>query len=142
MNDELNKLTISTWINPDYTSGSAEFTVVSKENSFVLGINNVIAPERVATFAIFDGVQWTKITGVSEIKSWTHLVGVINETELTLYVNGTKDTSTTLPETFVISEGEIATAASEVAGNNSDLIIGAYLNTIRGSISLSNHFEV
>ena len=140
LNDELNKLTISTWINPDYSSGSAEFTVVSKENSFVLGINNVIAPERVATFAIFDGVQWTKITGVSEIKSWTHLVGVINGTELTLYVNGTKDTSITLPETFVISEGEIAMTSSEVAGNDSDLIIGAYLNTIRGSISLSNHF--
>ena len=140
LNDELNKLTISTWINPDYSSGSAEFTVVSKENSFVLGINNVIAPERVATFAIFDGVQWTKITGVSEIKNWTHLTGVINGTELTLYVNGTKDTSTTLPETFVISEGEITTASSEVAGNNSDLIIGAYLNTIRGNISLSNHF--
>jgi len=140
LNDELNKLTISTWINPDYTSGSAEFTVVSKENSFVLGINNVIAPERVATFAIFDGVQWTKITGVSEIRNWTHLAGVINGTELTLYVNGTKDTSTTLPETFVISEGEIKTASSEVEGNNSDLIIGAYLNTIRGNISLSNHF--
>ena len=61
LNEELNKLTISTWINPDYTTGSAEYTVVSKENSFVLGINNIYSPEKVATFAIFDGM-WTQKT--------------------------------------------------------------------------------
>jgi len=59
---------------------------------------------------------------------------------LTLYVNGVKDSSTTLPKTFAISEGEIQLASSEIAGNNSDLIIGAYLNTIRGTVSQSNHF--
>ena len=141
LNEELNKLTISTWINPDYDSGSAEFTVVSKENSFVLGINNVYSPEKVPTFAIFDGITWTKISGVTEINDWSHLVAVINGTELSLYLNGNLEAQTTLPESFTILEGEVSSVSAEVAENDSDLIIGAYLNTLRSKVTLSNHFS-
>jgi len=141
LNEELNKLTISTYVNPDYTIGSTEFTVVSKESSFILGINNIISPERVATFSIFDGIMWTQITGITEINNWTHLAAIINGTEISLYVNGTQEAITTLPETFVISEGEMGIISAEVAENDSDLIVGAYLNTLRGKISLSNHFS-
>ena len=31
--------------------------------------------------------------------------------------------------------------SAEIAENESDLIIGAYLNTIRSKVSLSNHFS-
>ena len=141
LNEELNKLTISTWINPDYTSGSAEFAIVSKENSFVLGVNNIYSPEKVPTFAIFDGITWTKITGVTQITNEAHLVGVINGTDISLYLNGNLEAQTTLPESFTILEGEVSPTSAEIAENDSDLIIGAYLNTLRSKITLSNHFS-
>ena len=141
LNEELDKLTISTWINPDYTTGSAEFTVVSKENSFILGINNIYSPEKVPTFAIFDGITWTKIIGETQITDWSHLVAVINGTEISLYLNGNLEAQATLPETFVIIEGEMSPISAEIAESDSDLIIGAYLNTLRGTATLSNHFS-
>ncbi|MCV0431896.1 LamG domain-containing protein, partial [Nitrosopumilus sp.] len=141
LNEELNKLTVSTWINPDYTSGSAEFAVVSKENSFVLGINNIYSPEKVPTLAIFDGIKWTKITGVTQITDWSHLVAVINGTNISLYLNGNLEAQTTLPESFVILDGEMSPTSAEIAENDSDLIIGAYLSTLRSKVALSNHFS-
>ncbi|MEX1148782.1 MAG: LamG domain-containing protein, partial [Nitrosopumilus sp.] len=141
LNQELDRLTISTWINPDYTSGSAEFTVVSKESSFVLGINNVYSPEKIPTFAIFDGITWTKIVGKTQINDWAHLVAVINGTEISLYLNGNLEAHTIIPKSFVIFEGEMSPVLAEIAENDSDLIIGAYLNTLRSKISLSNHFS-
>ncbi|EGP94726.1 Putative copper-binding protein, plastocyanin/azurin family protein [Nitrosarchaeum koreense MY1] len=141
LNQDLNRLTISTWINPDYSSGSAEFAVVSKESSFVLGINNVYAPQKVATFAVFDGVEWTKITGTTQITDWTNLVAVINGTNISLYVNGNLEAQSTLEDSFSISEGDVIPIPAEIAVNESDLIIGAYLNTLRSRITLSNHFS-
>ena len=141
LNEELNKLTISTWINPSYNSGSPEFTVVSKENSFALGINNIYSPEKVPTFAIFDGITWTKISGTTQIDDWSNLIAVINGTEISLYLNGDLEATTTIPESFVILDGEVTTVDSSIAENNSDLIIGAYLDTFRDNISLSNHFS-
>ena len=141
LNEELNKLTISTWINPSYISGSAEFTVVSKESSFVLGINNIYSPEKVSTFSIFDGITWTKLSGVTEINDWSHLVAVINGTEISLYLNGNLESQTTIPESFTILEGEVSPVSAEIAENESDLIIGAYLNTLRSKVTLSNHFS-
>ena len=140
LNEELNKLTISTWIHPEYDSGSAEYAVVSKENSFVLGINNIYAPERVPTFSVFDGITWTEISGTTEINDWANLVAVINNTRISLYLNGQLEATTLLPESFVLVDGEISPVSADVAENNSDLIIGAYLSTLRDQLSLSNHF--
>ncbi len=141
LNNELNKLTISTWINPDHTIDSTEYTIVSKENSFVLGINNVHSPERVPTFAVFDGITWTKITGQTQINDWSHLVAVINGTEISLYLNDNLEAQTTLPESFTILEGEVSPVSAEIAEKDSNLIIGAYFNTLRSKITLSNHFS-
>ena len=141
LNEELDKLTISAWINPDYGSGSGEFTVVSKENSFILGVNNIYSPEKIATFSIFDGISWTKIIGGTQITGWSHLAAVINGTEIFLYVNGNLEAQSTLPQSFVILEGEISVVPAEIAENTSDLIIGAYSNTLRDDATLSNHFS-
>jgi len=141
LNTKLNELTISTWINPDYTSGSAEFTIVSKESSFILGINNIYSPEKIPIFSIFDGITWTKINGKTQINDWSHLVAVINGTEISLYLNGILESQTSIPESFVILEGEISPTSAEIAENESDVITGAYLNTLRSKVALSNHFS-
>ena len=141
LHKELNKLTISTWINTSYNSGSPEFTVVSKENSFALGINNIYSPEKVPTFAIFDGISWTKISGTTQVYDWSNLVAIINGTEMSLYLNGNLEATATLPVSFIILDGEVTTTDSSIAENNADLVIGAYLDTFRDNISLSNHFS-
>ena len=141
LNEELNKLTISTWINPSYDSGSPKFTVVSKENSFILGINNIYSPKKVPTFTIFDVISWTKISGTTQVYDWLNLVATINGTEISLYLNGNLEATTILPESFVILDGEVTTIDSSIAENNADLVIGAYLDTFRDNISLSNHFS-
>src|SRR3989304_3693296 len=54
-------MSIGAWVKPNYTNGSPEFTVVSKGRSFVLSINNIIEPQHIAKFSIFDGIKWTTL---------------------------------------------------------------------------------
>ena len=114
---------------------------MSKENSFVLGINNIYAPERIPTFAVFDGITWTEISGSTEINDWSNLVAVINNTRISLYVNGQLEAQDYLPDSFTLVDGEMSPISAEIAENNSDLIIGAYVSTLRDQFSLSNHFS-
>ena len=58
-----------------------------------------------------------------------------------MYLNGNLESQITIPESFVILEGEMSPVSAEIAENDSDLIIGAYLNTLRGTSTLSNHFS-
>ena len=43
----ISDLSVTAWVNPDYSGGSAEFTVISKEGSFALTINNNIEPQKI-----------------------------------------------------------------------------------------------
>src|SRR3970040_1347014 len=54
LNEDLNQLTVSTWIKPNFTGGSPEFTVLSRENSFILSLHKIILPEHVAKFAVYE----------------------------------------------------------------------------------------
>ena len=59
--NSLSNLTITAWVKPYYSNGSSEFTIVSKERTFDLIINNIIDPQHVAKFSIFDGIQWHSV---------------------------------------------------------------------------------
>ena len=139
LNNNLDQVTFSAWVKPNY-NGSDELTVVSKESSFVLSINNILAPEHVAKFSIFDGISWTDLTGSSKIENWTHLAVVKNYSSISLYINATQEGETTIPDTFVISEGQIDTITAQVTPSESNIVIGAYLSNTRGTPKLSNHF--
>ena len=90
LNQDLNQLTISVWVRPNYANGSTELAVVGKENSFLLSINNIIPPEKTAIFSVFDGIAWSTVTGSTQIRQegWTHLAAIVNGTEVSLYQNG------------------------------------------------------
>ena len=62
--NEFKELTISAWVKPDYSNGSPEFTVVSKDNAFVLSINKLVSPEKVTKFSIFDGMKWHSVESI------------------------------------------------------------------------------
>ena len=127
LNNDLNQLTVSTWINPNYTGGSAEFTVIGKENSFVLELNKMETPQRVAKFSVYDGQTWYTVKGNTPINSWSHVAATINGEKISLYVNGTLD-------------GRRYTGPT-VAGSTSDVVIGAYENNLREEPQLSNFFS-
>src|SRR3990170_5372503 len=90
-------MSIAAWVKPNYTNGSPEFTVVSKGKSFVLSINNIIEPERIAKFSVFDGIKWTTVESTVTISdsSWTHLTARFNKTAIQIYVNGTLEGTVT-----------------------------------------------
>jgi len=141
LNEELNQLTISTFIKPNYTNASAEFVVLSKENSFVLSLNNIISPEHVPKFSVFDGITWTDANGFSKIENWSHLVGIINQTNISLYVNGTLEGTSQLSEPIFVSADKLQLTTADVLATDSDLVIGAYISTVRDESKLSNYFS-
>ncbi|MGI0077104.1 MAG: LamG domain-containing protein, partial [Nitrosopumilaceae archaeon] len=141
LNNDLNQLTISTFIKPNYAAGSAEYTVLSKENSFVLSLNHILSPEHVVKFSVFDGISWTEIIGSSKIENWSHLVAIINDTRISLYVNGTLEGTSQISKSISFSGEKLQLTTSDVMVSDSDLILGAYLSTTRGESKLSKYFS-
>src|SRR3990172_9550602 len=83
--NSLSNLTITAWVKPYYSNGSSEFTIVSKEKTFELIINNIIDPQHVAKFSIFDGIQWHSVeTSTTLGESWSHLAATFDGTKLSL----------------------------------------------------------
>ena len=109
--DNLAELTISSWVKPDYSQGSQEFTVISKDNSFILSINNIITPTKIAKFSVFDGVKWTSVESTSIIdEKWTQLSATFNGTSIQIYVNGQLESTNTLEEQLTLSvNGKLTT---------------------------------
>ena len=105
----ISDMTISAWVKPDYSSGSSVFSVVSKSESFGLSINNVISPEQIAVFSVFDGIKWTSVQSYSTIpEQWTHLTASFNQTTITIYVNGILEASESLDAIpYVSVDGQI-----------------------------------
>jgi len=127
LNEDLKQMTVSAWIRPNYTGGSSEYTVVSKENSWMLSLNNLIPPEKIVKFSAFDGITWHTVSGSTPIEGWTHLAGVFNNASLILYVNGTID-------------GRLDRGPPEAAGSFANVTIGAYESTLRDH-KISNYFS-
>ena len=87
---DISNISVTVWVNPDYSGGSAEFTVVSKEKSFALTINNNITPQHIAKFAVFDGIKWHAVETVTQIgNDWSHIAATFNGATLSIYTNGT-----------------------------------------------------
>ncbi len=85
----VSEFTMSAWVKPDYSKGSSEFTIISKDKAFKLTINNNLIPEKVVRFSIFDGVKWTTIESSSTVdEQWTHISAKFEEHVLSLYING------------------------------------------------------
>ncbi len=134
--NKLSALSISTWVKPDYSQGSPEFTVISKYNSFILSINNIIPATQVAKFSIFNGIKWYTVQSVTQIpQQWTHLVSTFNGTAICMYVNEKAESCNPLPETIISIRGDLTTTRLNNLTSDSNVVIGAYVNPIRESVS-------
>ncbi|MEX2192679.1 MAG: LamG-like jellyroll fold domain-containing protein, partial [Nitrosarchaeum sp.] len=141
--DNLAELTISLWAKPDYSQGSQEFTIISKDNSFVLSINNIITPTKIAKFAVFDGAKWTSVESTSIIdEKWTQLSATFNGTSIQIYVNGQLESTNTLEEKLTLSvNGKLTTTTIDSLSSEADIVIGAYVDIRKGSEQISQQFS-
>src|SRR6185312_13709286 len=131
----LSALTLSAWVKPDYSQGSPQFTVISKENTFILAVNNNIQPTKKAIFSVFDGIKWNTVESNSTIpENWTHLVATYDGSSIGIYVNGTQESKIPLVGVSTISiHGTIENQTIGTLSSNSDVVIGAYMNSIRNN---------
>ncbi|MFB5605873.1 MAG: LamG domain-containing protein, partial [Nitrosarchaeum sp.] len=139
----LSNLTISTWIKPDYSQGSPEFTILSKENSFSLSLNNKLQPSKIATFSIYDGVKWESIESKNQIQEkWTNIISTYDGKTIKIYVDGQLEGTKKLTGVSSISvKGKLIVAPTDSIKSSSDIVIGASLHT-KKSVSLpSNYFS-
>ena len=134
----LDNFTVSAWVKPDYSQGSPVFAVITKSGLFALGVNNNITPEKAATFSIYDGIHWSTVNSTVPIleNDWTYLAGTYNGTYITIYVNGTLQSSYKLQGVLSISDdGHLVPVDSDQISSNSDVVIGASVNTIHSAVT-------
>ena len=130
----LKNLTVAAWVKPDYSQGSPEFTVIGKENQFALSINNIIAPSQIATFSIYDGIKWNTVNSTVQIpEGWTYLVGTYNGSSISIYVNGTLQSTLTIPGNPTLTEdGSLVPKTPSSISSDADVVIGATFNSNHG----------
>ena len=139
----LTEFSIVAWIQPEYSNGSSEFTIVSKENSFVLSLNNRIEPQKIVKFSIFDGIKWTMVESSSTInEEWTNVAATFSGESIMIYVNGELEGTqqvTGLP--IIAVNGKLKTVPVDGISSDSDIVLGAYLDTNRGETKIQNQFS-
>ncbi|TLY07076.1 MAG: LamG domain-containing protein [Thaumarchaeota archaeon] len=134
--NKLTALSISVWVKPDYSQGSPEFTVISKYNSFILSINNIIPATQIAKFSVFNGIKWYTVESTTQIpQQWTHLASTFNGTAICLYVNEKMESCNPLPETLISVRGDLTITKLNNLTSDSDIVIGAYVNPVRENVS-------
>jgi hypothetical protein len=132
--NNLRSLVIGAWIKPDYSQGSQEFTVISKERSFSLAIDNQISSHE-AKFSIFDGIKWTQVDSHYEIpEEWTYLTASFSNQTISIYVNGEHIGTNQLHGVSAISiDGQLESVDIESISSESDIVVGAYITTRDGT---------
>src|SRR3989337_2388611 len=141
--NSLSNLTITAWVKPYYSNGSSEFTIVSKERTFELTINNIIDPQHVAKFSIFDGIQWHSIeTSTTLGESWSHLAATFNGPKLSLYTNGTLSNEKSITNTITLTtDGQFDPKTPGLVASSSDVVVGASLDNSRSVDDVSKKFS-
>jgi len=134
-------LTVLAWIKPDFTAGDAEYTVVSKERSFILSVNNIIPPEHIAKISYFDGIKWTTVEGITELQEeWNHLAGVVDQNNVYLFLNANLEGTEPLPYGFTPSDGQFIIAYVD-ENPEADVVIGGKVDTKKNNLKISQRFS-
>jgi len=136
-------LTVTVWVKPDYSAGSPEFTVLSKDKSFSLTINNNIQSEKTAKFSVFDGIKWTTVESTSTItEDWSFLSSTFNGELIAIFVDGAREATQEIIGIPTLSvNGKLQTVSTENITSEEDIVIGATLTSKDGNIKQSNQFS-
>ena len=144
ISSDINTMSISSWIKPEFHVGNPQYTIASKDNSFNLFIRNanVESPSHTVGFSVFDGVKWTEILGHQIIdEKWHHAMAFVNGSKISLYVNGNLEDEKTLQDEFSIGKnGQYSIQDSQISVSDSEIVVGAYVSTLREEIKTSDKF--
>lgn len=140
--DNISEFTLSTWIKPDYSQGSSELTILSKENAFSLTINNNKLSQQIARFSVFDGIKWTMVESVSPIQEeWTHIAATLDGSSISIYINGNLEATKQIAGIpYMNSYGFVDTKPIENISSDSEILIGAQQTTKRGALKSMGFF--
>ncbi|MEK0343540.1 MAG: LamG-like jellyroll fold domain-containing protein, partial [Nitrosopumilus sp.] len=140
---KLKSFTVSAWVKPDYADGSAVFSVIGEYNAFKLSINNNLGPEKIATFAVFDGIKWHEVESTSQIdEKWTHLAATFSNNFIQIYVDGVLENTLSLDEEMSITYeyGVMTQLSFDYISSESDVLIGAFAPIKKGMTEIQNYF--
>ena len=142
ISSEMNTMSISSWIKPEFNSGTPQYTITSKENSFNLYVTNINQPPHTVGFSVFDGVQWNSISGHTTLDDrWHHIMASVNGSNISLYMDGNLEDEQTLQNEFSIGDnGKYGITDSQISVSDSEIVVGAYVSTLREEIKTSDKF--
>lgn len=127
----LDELTVIAWIEPNFEKSFGEYSIVGKERSFNLYVDNLNYPKKTADFAIYDGITWTTVKSKNILpETWFHLAAVFKKGSVSLYVNGKLEGETAIkPIRLVNSDGRTVEDTVDKIQSYGDLSIGTYVTT-------------
>jgi len=142
MND-ISEFTVSAWVKPDYSSGSSEFTILSKENAFKLSINNVKTPENIVKFSVFNGFKWTTIESYSIVgEEWSHVAAKLDGQTISLYLNGNLQATKQIEEIPILnSYGYVELGPIDGISSDSAILFGAQQTSRTDDVSTYGFFS-
>ena len=142
MND-VSEFTVSAWVKPDYSSGSSEFTILSKENAFKLSINNVKTPENIVKFSVFNGFKWTTIESYSIVgEEWSHVAAKLDGQTISLYLDGNLEATKQIEEVPILnSYGYVEFGPIDGISSDSAILFGAQQTSRTGDVSTYGFFS-
>ena len=141
--DEVSEFTISTWVKPDYSKGSTQFTIASKEGAFSLSIKRGNGQDNFARISVFDGIHWTSVDSVSPIKEeWTHIAATLDGTNLNIFVNGELEASKRFDGiSGVDTFGYLDSSDPRTITSDSEILVGAQISTMRSDAKTFGFFS-
>ena len=112
---DVDKFTVGGWIEPDFSKGGHEFTIVSKGNSFNLyllkesfvndGGKTVIIPNHTLNLELFDGEKWYSVMGNTKLpEDWSHTAFVVDGSKAMLYLDGNLEGEVKLEKELVLAQ--------------------------------------
>jgi len=142
MNDA-SEFTVSAWVKPDYSSGSPEFTIISKENAFKLSINNIKTLENIVKFSVFNGFKWTTIESYSVIEEeWTHVAAKLDGQTISLYLNGNLEATKQIEGIPILnSYGYVELGPIDGISSDSPILFGAQQTSRTDDVSTYGFFS-
>ena len=120
-------MTISAWINPVLDTGSGKYAVISKSGSYDRFVTDYKVPWRTVGLTVFDGVHRNSISSYSTLsEDWHHIVGVVNNSDISIYLDGHLEKKDTMKLTLSSDEtGENIQHISYMAASDNPINVGS-----------------
>jgi len=141
--DELEELTVATWVTPDFDDGSSIMTILSQYKGFALGINRSLDPKEHAIFGVYDGMEWNELTSNSKIKAErTHIAATFGDATIKIYINGVHEGTLSNIDTMQLNQrGLMEDVPLTSISSDYEINVGAYTKIKKSNVKVSQEFS-